>query len=290
VSQTSRAASAGPPHEIASRRARPLVSIIIPTYNRRGLIVESVQSVLGQGGAVEIIVVDDGSTDGTVEHLKALRLPARVFQIPHTGVIGKVRNIGIGQARGEMIAFLDSDDIWLPGKIESQLDYLASHPGISVTYTDAYQEESGGILDETRFQQFPPRSRVIYRETILRLCVHTSTVLMRRAVLEKVGLFNEELVLYEDADMWSRVSEEYELGFVAQPLVVVRPDRDPNHLVADRRLLLQEARKYLKLYEERRRGKPRSVEEIRATQKFARALVKLEDELGKTHSGGPPWR
>jgi predicted transcriptional regulator len=90
--------------------------------------------------------------------------------------------------------------------------------------------------------------------------------------------------------MWSRVSEEYELGFVAQPLVVVRPDRDPNHLVADRRLLLQEARKYLKLYEERRRGKPRPVEEIRATQKFARALAKLEEELAETRSGGPPWR
>src|SRR6478736_9323873 len=107
-----------------------LVSIIVPTYNRAHLIGETIQSVIDQSYINwELIIVDDGSTDDTkkkVEEFNDKRI--RYFFIEHTGLIGAVRNFGMKNTRGELIAFLDSDDLWLSNKLEYQLSLLKEYP------------------------------------------------------------------------------------------------------------------------------------------------------------------
>lgn len=258
----------------------PRVSVVIPTYNRRRLVVEAIDSVLAQGeDGVEILVVDDGSTDDTVPFVRRLRAPVVVIPIPHCGLSGRVRNVGIRRARGALVALLDSDDLWLPGKLGRQLEYFAAHPGIAIVYTNQYRHEGGRILARTRFDQFPPWSRPLYRETLDGFCVQTSSVMMRREVFDAVGLFAEDLLCYEDLDMWSRLSERYEFGFIETPLVVYRRDVDPGHVQDDLAVKLAAARKYIERYEARRRGQPRTPEEERATERFRQALVEAEQAL-----------
>jgi glycosyltransferase involved in cell wall biosynthesis len=268
----------------ARRPGHSLVSVVIPTFNRRGLVREAIDSVLRQDGAsLEIFVVDDGSQDGTVAELERIGPPVVPVAIAHCGRVGKVRNVGIRLARGEFVAFLDSDDVWLPGKLARQLDYLASHPDIAVVYTNQYRVQQGRILPRTRFDHFAPRRRVLYRETVRGLCVQTSSVIARREVFDTIGLFDEEQVLYEDADMWSRLSERYELGFIETPLVLYRPDVDPGHLQADERVNLREAWRYYQKYAERRRMRVASAEEDAGTARFLGGLAAVAAELGE------PW-
>jgi glycosyltransferase involved in cell wall biosynthesis len=260
------------------------VSVVIPTFARRDLTQEAIDSVLSQAGArLEVIVVDDGSGDGTLEALERRGPPVVPVPIPRCGRIGKVRNAGIRRARGVLIAFLDSDDVWLPGKLARQLDYLAAHPHVGAVYTDQYRMQGGRILPRTRFDDFPPRRRVLYRDTVRGLCVQTSSVVVRREVFEVVGLFDEDLLLYEDADMWSRISEHFEWGFVAAPLVIYRPDIDPAHVQTDERRTLREAWRYYERYVARRCRRPASPEEDAGTARFLAGLMAVADTLGE------PW-
>ena len=262
------------------------MSVVIPTYNRRGLVTEAVRSVLEQGeDRVEILVVDDGSSDGTAAHLAALGWPLRVLALPHSGVIARVRNAGIREARGAFVAFLDSDDVWLPGKLRRQLDHLAAHPEVGAVYTDQYRQQGGRILPRTRFEDFPPRPRVSWRDSLHGLCVQTSSVMVRREVFDAVGLFNEDLLLYEDADMWSRMSERYELGIIPDPLVIYRIDADSLHLKDDQRLEARMAREWLRLYEARRRDRPVGEEERRGIARFRAELEAWEARLGDRAGG-----
>ncbi len=134
----------------------PLVSVVIPTFQRKALVQEAIDSVLRQGAArLEILVVDDGSQDGTVEELARRGPPIVSIAIAHCGLIGKVRNVGIRRAQGAFVALLDSDDVWLPGKLDRQLDYLAAHPDVSAVYTNQYRVRQGRVLPRTRFEDFP---------------------------------------------------------------------------------------------------------------------------------------
>src|SRR5688572_20527672 len=120
-----------------THRHEPTVSVVIPTYNRVRLVLEAIESVrLQRVGPVEIIVVDDGSPDDTVRRCRALDDPPVVIPLPRSGVIARVRNVGIRRATGRYIAFLDSDDLWLPGKLQSQLACFDAHPEIGGVYTN----------------------------------------------------------------------------------------------------------------------------------------------------------
>jgi glycosyltransferase involved in cell wall biosynthesis len=263
-----------------------VVSVVIPTYDRRHLVTEAVWSAVSQDvEGLEIIVVDDGSSDGTADHLGALGIPLTLLRLPHSGVIARVRNAGIRQASGPLIAFLDSDDLWLPGKLRRQLDYLAAHPEVGVVYTDQYRQRGDRILPRTRFDDFPPRARVVWRDTLRGLCVQTSSVVVRREIFDAAGLFDEDLLLYEDADLWSRMSEVCQFGAVTEPLVLYRCDVDPAHLQDDARLGARMAREYLRRYEARRRGQVVDDEERRATARFRAALEAWEAEL-ECRAGG----
>ncbi len=264
----------------------PLVSVVIPTYNRERLVQEAIASVLAQGyPALEILVVDDGSTDNTVSRVVTLGPPIRVIPIRHSGRPGLVRNVGIREARGELIAFLDSDDLWLPGKLERQLDYLAAHPDMAVVYTNEYVEDRGQRMMWTRFDNDAPRSRVFFHGGGASPCVQASSVLLRREVLEMVGLFNEGLSRYEGVELWGRVSEQYALGFIEEPLVVYRLGVDSLHLTLDDWRRVREGRRYLAVYEARRGGKPRSAEKLAGVRQFERKLRDLEAQLRAAGEG-----
>src|SRR3989344_2440298 len=131
----------------------PVISVIIPSYNRKSIVVEAIRSVFKQEPRnYEVIVVDDGSSDGTEDYLKSLDLPIKIIRKENGGV-SSARNAGIKVAQGKYVAFLDSDDLWLPGILENQLAYLQSHPEIPLVYTDQYIEVDGKNLEKTRFNR-----------------------------------------------------------------------------------------------------------------------------------------
>lgn len=221
-----------------------MISAVIPTYNRRMEVLRAVDSVLAQTTPVdEIIVVDDGSSDLTAETLAGKYGSAiKVIRQENRGV-SAARNHAIRKARGEWIAFLDSDDVWLPTKIEQQTRALAAFGGeFGVNFTDnifdgdpdiklsRFQQagfdgaSSSGILDD------PGKYIVAWRNPFV-----TSSMLVLRSLLLEIGLFDEALVLGEDLDLMFRLAFRTRFCFVAERLV--RMDRTPGRSLGLEKLL-----------------------------------------------------
>jgi glycosyltransferase involved in cell wall biosynthesis len=209
------------------------LSVIIPCYNAERYIAATIDSVLAQGHAdLEIIVVDDGSKDGSVALVRN-RFPAvRVVEQANQGVAA-ARNNGIALARGHWIAFVDADDIWLPGKLQAQFDGLAAAPTCRMSYTAwkvwhcddpapsaAYLAE----LDATAGDQarWAGASGWIYPQLLLDCVVWTSTVLVERALLAETGGFDPALRVGEDYDLWLRASRLTPIVRVARPFALYR--------------------------------------------------------------------
>ena len=126
-----------------NERAEPLVSVVIPTYNRSSMLQEAVASVLDQDyRPLELIVVDDGSTDATVEVVRGFGAAIRYLRQDRQGV-SAARNAGIAAARGQLIALLDSDDLWLPHKLSRQIDFFGKHPAAVVNQTEEIWMRNG---------------------------------------------------------------------------------------------------------------------------------------------------
>ena len=196
------------------------VSAVIPTFNRSNQTVEAVESVLGQTVPPdEIIVVDDGSTDDTPEALLKFKDSIRVLKQKNSGV-SSARNAGIRAASGEWLAFLDSDDLWLPDKLKAQARALAdsSRQDYRVIYTDEKWVKDGRHKNQgKRHQKYSGR---IY-ENCLPLCVISpSSVMMHRSVFDTVGYFDENLPACEDYDMWLRVCARYPVLCLDEKLIV----------------------------------------------------------------------
>jgi len=180
----------------------PLVSVIIPAYNQERFIGEAIESILSQSMRdFEILVIDDGSRDRTKGVVLAFRDKVRYFFQPNKGA-GAARNAGLERAKGRFIAFLDADDMWLPGKLELQLDVMESSPEVGVAY--------GAII--VMYENSWRHERVIrsphelsLEEMLLENPVHTSTVLIRREWFETAGVFDESLIRCQDWEMWFRL-------------------------------------------------------------------------------------
>lgn len=192
----------------------PVVSVIIPTYNRAHCVGEAIESVLNQTFRdFEVIVVDDGSTDNTPEVLAAFGNRIRVIGQENSGV-SAARNAGIKAARGNWVAFLDSDDIWEPDKLSVQMRDVAAHPQVIAHVVDAiFIDIPGGdvSLFELRglreeFQNRPLRPRPLC--DVLRTQFFTQCWLVRKDVLEKFGGFDVDLSIYEDLNLMARVAME----------------------------------------------------------------------------------
>jgi glycosyltransferase involved in cell wall biosynthesis len=198
----------------------PLVSVIIPTYNRGWIVRDAIDSVLGQTYAdVELIVVDDGSTDRTPEILDSYGDRLRVTRQANQGV-SAARNRGIGGSSGTLIALLDSDDIWLPKKLAVQVDFFKRNPAALVCQTEEIWIRNG--LRVNPGKRHRKHSGMIF-EPSLELClVSPSAVMVRRELFEEVGLFDESLPACEDYDLWLRVGCRFPVHLIDKPLTIKR--------------------------------------------------------------------
>jgi glycosyltransferase involved in cell wall biosynthesis len=203
---------------------RPRISVVIPTYNRASLVLEAVLSVISQTfGDWELIVVDDGSTDDTIDRLEAIGEPRlRVIRQSHLGNVARLRNLGAAAARGEYLAFLDSDDLWLPSKLEVQLHALSESPG-AWCYTDHALIDSVGEPTPTRAGRFSPVSGRIARQLIGdETGASVITWLVPRTLFDQAGGFDERLSLLEDLDLALRLAEIADAVAVPEVLSLAR--------------------------------------------------------------------
>lgn len=209
-----------------------MISVVIPTFNRKEFLREAVLSVLAQKDVpaefevedigiedIEIIVVDDGSTEDISGALAGLPGAVRCIRQPHSGVSG-ARNCGIAQSRGEWIAFLDSDDLWLPGKLAAQMKYFAQFPDILLCQTDEIWMRNGKRLNPRLYHQKPQGH--CFPLLLERCLVSPSAVVIHRTLFETVGLFDESFPACEDYDLWLRIGCRFPLGLVPNPLIVKR--------------------------------------------------------------------
>ncbi|HSB05184.1 MAG TPA: glycosyltransferase [Thermodesulfobacteriota bacterium] len=208
----------------------PKVSIIIPTYNRLPMLREAVDSVLAQDFEdVEILVVDDGSTDGTADGMK--KYGGRVKLLEHSANRGvsAARNTGIVRAKGKYISFLDSDDLWVKGKLRIQVDFLDENPHYPLCYTDEIwirrKKRVNPMLKHAKFSGW------IFEKCIPLCTISPSSAMMRKTLFSRVGLFDEALPVCEDYDFWLRVSARFPIFFIDKKLIIKRgghPDQLSN--------------------------------------------------------------
>lgn len=199
-----------------------LVSVIIPTYNRSTCIIEAIDSVLGQSySPIEIIVVDDGSTDNTAELINGYSNQV-VYTYRENGGVSAARNHGISLAEGEFIAFLDSDDKWVADKIEKQVEWLCENSDFGMVLSDVFLVDSStSVIEKTNRRLCLPRDGFVLEDILLRPSLIPSSVLVRRSVLQDVGVFDQELKTAEDLDLHLRIAQKYKIGLIEKPLVYV---------------------------------------------------------------------
>jgi len=272
---------------LAPLAAAPKFSVIVPTFNRAALVLEAVQSVLVQSYAnFELIVVDDGSTDDTVERLRRIgdrRLS--VVTVPHGGV-SAARNAGLAVARGALIAFLDSDDLWLPDKLTIELDFLRRHPDVGLVFGDLEKYDGAchvasfmrttdvfsKRLPQARTDGFVLTPREMYLCLLQEVPVKTPAMTVRREVLAAVGTFDELWTSAEDWELLLRLARVTAFGYVDRPLAVIRVSPDSLH----RRDQERGDRAMLRLLAERRRH----AADAETREAAARGIVRRSNHLG----------
>lgn len=201
-------------------RNNPLVSVIIPAYNSGKYIAQAIDSVLGQTyGPIEIIVINDGSTDDTGDIVKAYGDKVRSIHQENQGP-SAARNAGITGAKGEYIAFLDADDAWLPGKIEKQVKVMEKRPELGLVCSGSYVvDKDDRVITEWNMPESGEETfESVYDQNFI-LCL---TVMVRKECLDKVGLFDGSLFLSQDYDLWLRIIKHYPFHYVNEPLARYR--------------------------------------------------------------------
>jgi glycosyltransferase involved in cell wall biosynthesis len=197
----------------------PKISVIIPTFNRAQKVMRAVDSVLKQSWQdFEIIVIDDGSTDNTDKVLSEYGSSITHIRQPVNRGVSSARNIGIKSSMASWIAFLDSDDYWLPEKLHTQIEFVELNPIVVACQTQEIWMKNGMQVNPKRKHKKP--SGNIFKQS-LRLClVSPSCVMLKRSLIEEVGFFDENLPAAEDFDLWLRISCRYPIFLINKWLVV----------------------------------------------------------------------
>ena len=199
---------------------KPTVSVIIPTYNRGWILKDAIDSVLAQNyPGYELIVVDDGSIDNTRAILDSYGRDIIVLQQPNQGV-SAARNRGISESRADLIAFLDSDDLWLPQKLTRQLAFFRSQPDAFICQTEETWVRNGVRVNPKK--RHAKLSGRIFEPSLALCLVSPSAVMIRKTLFDSVGLFDEDLPACEDYDLWLRVSCRYPVFLIDEPLLIKR--------------------------------------------------------------------
>lgn len=225
---------------------KPLISIIIPTYNRENTIERAIRSASIQTYPnLEIIIVDDASTDNTKDKVKQIK-DKRIVYLSHKTNKGAstARNTGIKKARGEYIAFLDSDDQWLAQKLEKQIAVLKRNPDCSVSYC-RYYIVKGKKKKLSVWPEIKKYQGRINKQLLIGNFITTSSTLLKKKILEKSGLFDEKLPAYQDWEFFLRVSKFVNFAFVDEPLLNQYQD-EKDRISANREKRIQSIKYILK--------------------------------------------
>lgn len=203
-----------------TKDSAPLISVIIPTYNRGAFIKEAVDSVFAQTYKnTEVIIIDDGSTDNTKEIIASYK--DRVYyQYKTNSGITATRNKGLELATGKYVAFLDSDDVWLPNKLEEQLKIIEKDENVGMVCSMMENIDENGVSYHTLKPKIKPGDTV--ETLILNGSALTSTYLLRRNLLDKVGLFDRNVRIFEDLDLVLRFAEVSKVVNIDQVLALYR--------------------------------------------------------------------
>ena len=198
----------------------PVVSVIIPTYNRWPMVGEAIESVLAQSyRSWELIVVDDGSTDDTSERLALYGSKIKYISRQRSGVAA-ARNHGIASATGQYVAFLDSDDLWMPRKLEVQTAFMEQHPNVQICQTEEIWIRRGVRVNPKAKHAKP--SGDIFRSSLDLCLVSPSAVMMSTPLFIESGGFDKSFPVCEDYDLWLRISVHCSVPLIPVPLVVKR--------------------------------------------------------------------
>ena len=206
----------------------PLVSTIIPTFNRRGIVTRAIESALTQTYKdQEIIVVDDGSTDGTCEHLQATYgAKIRVLTQKNAGV-SAARNAGMRASTGSLIALLDSDDEWEPTKLVKQVAFLRDHSDFGMILTDVRRVDGAGqTIDIFRRREVIRQDGDVFADVLVNPSLVPASAVFRRAVFEQTGGFDESLNTAEDIDFHLRVAADFKIGVLEESLTIAARSGD----------------------------------------------------------------
>ncbi len=201
----------------------PRFSVIIPAYNAEKYLAQTIESVFSQTDqSYEVIVVDDGSTDRTLQILRSFEPRIKVLSKPNGGP-ASARNAAIKNSSGDYLAFLDSDDLWMPGKLEKQAAFLEKNPKIGLLFGEAlmFSEEKGEKVIQSKigYTEDPSFCRLLFGDYI-----PNSTVVIRRECVDRVGLLNEkrELIAVEDYEYWMRIARSFPMAGLPEPLAYYR--------------------------------------------------------------------
>jgi glycosyltransferase involved in cell wall biosynthesis len=200
------------------------VSVIVPTFNRRAMAIEAVDSVLSQRGtSFELIVIDDGSTDGTADALFELRrargVPFAIERAENRGPAA-ARNLGVALASAAMIAFLDSDDLWMPDKLARQIAFMREHSEYKISQCEEIWIRDGRRVNPGKRHR--KRAGDIFTDSLRTCLISPSAVIMHAKLFQESGGFDETMAAAEDYDLWLRILVGHEVGLIDAPLVTRR--------------------------------------------------------------------
>ena len=194
------------------------ISVVIPSYNRKDFLKRSIDSAINQTKKpIEIIVVDDGSTDGTETMIKSDYDFVKFIKQKNKGV-SAARNIGIEVSIGEWICFLDSDDEWKKDKLEKQINAMKSNPGYKFFHSNEIWIKNGIRINQKK--KHKKYGGYIFDKCLDMCRISPSSVMIDKTVFDEVGNFNENLVVCEDYELWLRICDKYRVFFIDEPLII----------------------------------------------------------------------